>query len=94
MNGLQSVDEILAATDPAMQQQVLNLVSLALKRSQSHLTKFSAIWKERGTEISEAIRAAFPNPLAITEPKTDPGPEGTIDIPAPAASDPERPAAF
>src|SRR5439155_3822083 len=60
-----SVDEILAATDPMMQQRVLDLVSLALKRSQSHLGKFSELWKDRGPEISEAIRAAFPNPRAI-----------------------------
>jgi hypothetical protein len=89
-----SVDEILAATDPAMQQRVLDLVSLALKRSQSHLAKFSQLWKDRGPEISEAIRAAFPDPHAVIEPKTDPGPAGSIDIPAPAADAPDRPAAF
>jgi len=89
-----SVDEILAATDPKMQQKVLDLISLALKRSQAHLEKFSVIWKERGADISDAIHAAFPNPRAITEPKTDPGPAGSIDIPAPAADAADRPAAF
>jgi hypothetical protein len=89
-----SVDEILAAVDPAMQQRVLDLVALALKRSQAQLSKFCEIWKDRGPEISDAIRAAFPNPSAIIEPKTDPGPAEIIDIPAPEASDPDRPAAF
>jgi CHAD domain-containing protein len=89
-----SVEQILAATDPALQQRVLNLVSLALKRSQSHLAKFSQIWNEHGQEISEAIRGAFPNPRAIIEPKTDPDPACSIDIPAPAADAPDRPAAF
>jgi CHAD domain-containing protein len=89
-----SVEEILAAINPALQQRVLDLVSLALKRSQMQLEKFAKLWQERGPEISTAILAAFPNPREIIEPKTDPGPAGSIDIPAPAAADPDRPAAF
>ena len=89
-----SVDELLAATDPAMQQRVLDLVSLVLRRSQAQLGKFAALWRERGAEISDAIRAAFPNPRAIIEPKTDLGPAGSTEPPAPAISDPDRPAAF
>jgi CHAD domain-containing protein len=88
------VDEMLPATDPAMQQRVLDLIAMALKRSQAQLKKFADLWIERGGEISDAIRAAFPNPRAIIEPKTDPGPVGSIDIPAPAADAPDRPAAF
>jgi CHAD domain-containing protein len=88
------VDEMLPATDPAMQQHVLDLITFALRRSQAYLKKFADIWKERGGEISDAIRAAFPNPRVIIEPKTDPGPVGSIDIPAPAADAPDRPAAF
>lgn len=88
------VDEMLPATDPGMQQHVLNLITLALKRSQAHLKKFADLWKERGGEISNAIRAAFPNPRAIIEPKTDPDQPGSTESPAPAISESDRPAAF
>ena len=89
-----SVGEILAAINPSLQQRVLDLVSLALKRSQIQLDKFAKLWRKRGPEISEAIRAAFPNPRTITEPKTDPDPAGSSEPSVPAAAEPDHPAAF
>jgi CHAD domain-containing protein len=89
-----SVEQILPATDAAMQQRVLDLCALAIRRAQSYLAKFVDLWKSRGEEISDAIRAAFPDPREIIEPKTDRDLPGSTELPAPAISDAARPAAF
>ncbi len=89
-----SVEQILPATDAAMQQRVLDLCALAIRRAQNYLAKFIELWKTRGGEISDAIRAAFPDPREVIEPKADPGLPGSTEPQGPAVSDAEHPAAF
>jgi hypothetical protein len=89
-----SVEQILPATDAPMQQRVLDLAEFSLRRSQAHLKQFVDLWKKNGEEISRAIRAAFPDPREIIEPKTGPDPAGSAEPPVPAISDADRPAAF
>ena len=89
-----SVEQNLPATDGAMQQRILNLCAMSINRAQAYLKKFIDLWKERGQEISGAIRAAFPDPRGVTPPKTDPDPARSDATPAPATLPADRPAAF
>src|SRR4051812_10390970 len=89
-----SVKTILPATDAAMQQRVLDLCEMSMRKAEAHLNKFIELWKSTGEQISAAIRDAFPDPRGITELKMDPDPADSTEAPAPAIAEQDRPAAF
>lgn len=84
-----SIDESLAYHDLEMQERVLDLSRLFLRRSARELTNFSKLWGQRGAEVARTIREKFPLTRAIIEPQTGPGPSGSSDTPAPVALPPD-----
>jgi CHAD domain-containing protein len=91
-----ALDEELALHDAAMHRQVLKLIDFAMVKAQRQLDGFSKHWKEKGPELTQAIREAFPltqpAPAAavIIEPQKDHGPADSAqpEAPAPASTAP------
>jgi CHAD domain-containing protein len=55
-----SLDGLLSHRDPAMQEGVLDLARLTLRRSSKHLAGFDTVWNAKGEALAGTIRAAFP----------------------------------
>jgi CHAD domain-containing protein len=103
-----SLDEALGHRDPGLQEQVLELARVFLRRSAQQLDGFARLWTEEGRELASLIRAAFPltqppgpeEPIAdeaqaetLSEWKTDPGPPGSEPGADPEACPPASPSA-
>jgi CHAD domain-containing protein len=104
-----SLEGLLSHRDPAMQERVLDLARLTLRRSSKHLAGFDAVWNAKGEALARTIRTAFPLTIApqapeprpqpaegsepVTESQTDPGPSGSAAPAVPAASPPDAPSA-
>lgn len=84
-----SIDEAVAYHDLEMQERLLELCRLFMRRSARELTNFSKQWGKRGAEVARTIREKFPLTRPITEPQTGPGPSGSGDTPAPVAPPPD-----
>jgi CHAD domain-containing protein len=80
------IDEELALHDPAKVRDVLKLIDYATEVAARELAGFDEVWAERGEDIAQTIRDAFPLTKSLTESKTDPDP---ADSPTP--TDPEAP---
>jgi len=50
-----SLEESLAARDPAMEAKVLELVRFILRRGDRALARFAALWREFGGEIADVV---------------------------------------
>jgi CHAD domain-containing protein len=90
-----SLDELLGHHDPALQEKVLDLARVTLRRSARELEQFGGLWTAKGADLTASIRTTFPlsPPAAVTEPKTDPGPGDSAAPEAPAAAPPVDPSA-
>jgi CHAD domain-containing protein len=104
-----SLDGLLSHRDPAMQERVLDLARLTLRRSSKYLAGFDKVWNAKGESLAGMIRAAFPltsapqnqeskahpgaEPGPVTESQTGPGPSGSGAPEVPAASPPDAPSA-
>jgi CHAD domain-containing protein len=84
-----SLDESVAYHDAPLQQGLLALGQLFVKRATRELAGFSDLWKQRGSEVAHMIRERFPLTRPVSEPQTGPGPSGSSDIPAPVALPPD-----
>ena len=84
-----SIDEAVAYHDLEMQERLLDLCRMFMRRSARELANFSKQWQKRGTEVAQTIREKFPLTRPITEPQTGPGPSGSGDTPAPVALPPD-----
>jgi CHAD domain-containing protein len=96
-----SLDEALGHRDPALQEQVLELARVFLRRSAQQLDGFARLWTEEGGELAKVIRAAFPltQPPAPDEPiaeapQTDPASESKTDPDRPGSEPAADPEAF
>jgi hypothetical protein len=56
----ESVDCDLALHDPRLQAELLGVVQLCLRRSESQLKKMAALWKTHGQSLTQTIRQEFP----------------------------------
>ncbi len=103
-----SLDEALGHRDSALQEQVLELARVFLRRSAQQLDGFARLWTEVGGELARLMRTAFPltqppapeEPVAeeaqteeVSESKTDHGPSDSERTSAPGASPPASPSA-
>jgi CHAD domain-containing protein len=83
---------------PSLQEQMLKLSQITLRKAQAQLRSMSELWKKQGTELCETIRHAFPLTQAVEAVVSPPAqshqessePEGTVGEPnaqqtAPAA---------
>jgi len=79
----------LAHHDIPMQQNILGLSQLTLRRAEQHLNRFAELWKARGETMSASIRSIFAlsRDVAATSPQTDLGPGGSAGT-ASASTDP------
>src|SRR5262249_55520636 len=62
----ESADAMLAHHDAKLQQKILGLTNLILRRSETQLRRFAELWKTHGQEVQDAIHAAFPAPQSAT----------------------------
>jgi CHAD domain-containing protein len=83
----ESADAMLAHHDANLQQKVLSLTNLILRRSETQLRRFAELWNAHGQEVQNAIHAAFPapQPAIVTAPQTDRDPSGSNESAIPAA---------
>lgn len=84
-----ALGESLAYHDAAMQDEVLRLAQLFVKRAARELERFCELWKQRGAEVADSIRKQFPLTQPVSESQTGPGPGGSGDTPAPVALPPD-----
>ncbi|MGA2439910.1 MAG: CHAD domain-containing protein [Tepidisphaeraceae bacterium] len=56
----ESVECDLALHNPRLQVELLGVVQLCLRRSESQLKKMAELWKTRGQSLTQTIRQAFP----------------------------------
>jgi CHAD domain-containing protein len=84
-----SLDESVAYHDARLQQGLLALGQLFVRRATHELAGFSDLWKQRGGEVAQMVRERFPLTRPVSEPQTGPGPSGSGDIPAPVALPPD-----
>jgi CHAD domain-containing protein len=56
----ESVECDLALHDPRLQVELLGVVQLCLRRSESQMKKMAELWKTRGQTLTQTIRQAFP----------------------------------
>lgn len=88
-----SLDELLAHRDPALQQRVLDLARLTLRRSALRLRQFARLWSKKGGALTAAVRGTFPQAPAehagdriLSESNTGPGRTGSAEpTPRPSA---------
>jgi CHAD domain-containing protein len=55
----ESVDCDLALHDPQLQTELLGVVQLCLRRSESRLKRMAGLWKTHGQSLTQTIRQAF-----------------------------------
>lgn len=79
----ESLDDELAQSDAATQEQALELARSFLRKSTAKLNQFRELWKQQGSGIAEAIRTSFPLTRGLSESKTDHDPAGSDGTPAP-----------
>lgn len=84
-----SLDESVAYHDARLQQGLLALAQLFVKRATRELAGFSDLWKQRGGEVAQMIRERFPLTRPVSEPQTGHGPSGSVGTPAPVALPPD-----
>jgi len=84
-----SLDESLPYHDSRMQEQLLDLCRYLLRRCSRELEHFAKRWRERGEDVTRAIRQTFPLTQPIIVPQTDRDPGGSGGTPAPAAPPPD-----
>ena len=89
-----ALDAGLAYHEPMVHLAVLDVARASVQRSVRHLAAFGALWRKRGAELAETIRATFPIAReGIIESPADPDPVDSPGSPAPAAPDQAGPAA-
>ena len=96
-----SLQAQLSYHHPGMQEQLLELTRTLLRRAVRELDGFARLWRQSGDEVARTIREKFPlthpapisaatvSAAPISEPQTDPGPNGSDAPPAPAAPPPD-----
>jgi len=84
-----SLDQSLAYHDLAMQEKVLDVAAMAVRRAQRELAGFSKLWQQRGEEVARTIREKFPLTRPVSEPQTGPGPSDSGEPPTPAPPPPD-----
>jgi CHAD domain-containing protein len=84
-----SLDESVAYHDARLQQGLLALGQLFVKRATRELAGFSDLWKRRGDEVAQMIREQFPLTRPVSEPQTGPGQSGSGGTPVPVALPPD-----
>jgi CHAD domain-containing protein len=95
-----SIDRLLSHHDAAMQDKVLDLARVTLRRSARDLEGFGKLWNTKGEPLAASIRAAFPlaappdvaaPPQAVSESQTDRDQGDSAAQAVPAASPPDAP---
>jgi CHAD domain-containing protein len=56
----ESVECDLALHEPHLQSELLGVAQLSLRKSEAQLKKMATLWKQRGEELAQTIRQAFP----------------------------------
>jgi CHAD domain-containing protein len=77
----ETVECDLVLHDSQLQEQILSLAQVILRKAQRHLAKMRELWNERGEDLCRQIRHAFP----MTDKEKAPQPEAE---PEPAAPPP------
>jgi len=70
-----SLEALLSHSDPALQERVLDLARLTLRRSSKYLAGFDTVWNAKGESLAGTIRAAFPLTSAPQAPEQQPDPD-------------------
>ena len=67
-----------------MPTELLQIVQICFRRSESQLKKMATLWKTRGLSLTQTIRAAFPLTEHPAEPipQAPPQPQASSAIPA------------
>ena len=74
-----SLDESLAARDPAMESKLLELVRFVLRRGDRALKRFDELWRENDAPLREVVDAT----TDATSPRTGPDPSGSAQTSSP-----------
>jgi CHAD domain-containing protein len=102
-----SIERLLSHHDAAMQEKVLDLARVTLRRSSRDLEGFGKLWNTKGEQLATSIRAAFPlagpedaqaadvapPPESVSEVQTDRDQPDSTPQAVPAASPPDAPSA-
>jgi hypothetical protein len=72
----------LVLHDPSLQEQMLKLSQIMLRKAQVQLQKMSDLWKKQGTELGNTIRTVFPLTKPVDSPALTPEPP-ELDHPSP-----------
>ena len=91
-----SLTETLSHREPGMQERVLGLACMTVRRSAKELQQFAKLWNAKGPALASAVRQAFPasgSAGPVTEPETGHGPPDSAPAGGRAVAPPGGPPA-